>query len=79
MGSAYNYLHQLRKFDKRIRIYYDSGKDLISAVRETKDKEEVKRIKKVRNGVVAAFAHLLKTVSQYDVQQLLISKIKDVK
>ncbi len=76
LGAAYNYLRQLTRFDRRIKIHYDSDKGLISRARETKDYEEVMRIKRVRNGVVQAFNKLLATVRRMKVKNNVIMKDK---
>ncbi len=74
LGKGYNYLRQLTRFDKRIRIHYEPGRGLISMARETKDIEEVKRIKKVRNAVIQAFTYLVKTVRGMKIKNNVILK-----
>lgn len=76
LGAGYNYLRQLIKFDKRIKIYYESKKDLITIARETKDEGEVKRIKRAGRAVAQSFSSLLKTVQCMKVKNNVIMKDK---
>jgi len=79
LGAGYNYLRQLMKFDRHIKVYYDSRKSLIDMARETKDKEEVRRMKKVGSGVIHAFNSLLKIVRRMKVKNNVIMKGKNKK
>jgi len=74
LGQGYYYLRQLIRFSKRIKIHYDSGKDIISMARETKDKAEVDRIRKIGHAVVRSFNNLLKTVRNMKVEKNVIVK-----
>ena len=72
LGTSYNYLRQLKKFNTEIEIFYEPNKSLISQARETKDAEEVNRIKKIRDKLVTAFNVLLKTVRRMKVRDNII-------
>ncbi len=74
MGTAYNYLKQLARLDKRIKICYEASKSLITVARETKDTEEVKRIKSIGVRVVRAFNNMVKTVQQMKIKKNIIMK-----
>jgi Xaa-Pro aminopeptidase len=74
MGGAYNLLKELIRIDKKVRICYESGKSLITTVRETKDTDEVARIKSVGQRVVRAFNNMLKNVQQLKAKKNVIMK-----
>lgn len=88
LGSGYNYLRQVLKFDKKISVHYDCGKSLVTRVREAKDEDEVSQIKQARNGVSYAFNALLKQAQKMRVEhntimkgrgkKLLIGDLKDM-
>lgn len=78
-GMGYNYLQQLIKFDKKIKIHYESQKDLITIARETKSEEEVKRIKHAGKAVVHAFTNMLETVRSMKIKNNVIMKDKNKK
>ncbi len=78
-GMGYNYLRQLIKFDKKIKIHYESQKDLITIARETKSEEEVKRIKHAGKAVVHAFTNMLETVRSMKIKNNVIMKDKNKK
>lgn len=78
-GMGYNNLRQLIKFDKKIRIHYDSQKDLITIARETKSEEEIRRIKRAGKAVVQAFTSMLKTVRSMRIKNSVIMKDKNKK
>ncbi|KPK63748.1 hypothetical protein AMJ83_06030 [candidate division WOR_3 bacterium SM23_42] len=60
LHAGYNHLKLINKYNKKIKIY--SGKTGIMAhARITKDDDEIRRIKRVRDGVVHAFNAMLKT------------------
>jgi len=75
-ATSYHVLRQFLKFDKRIRIHYDTGKSILSMARQTKGRDEVRRIRQVRNGVIAAFTHMLRTVQDMKVKNNVIMKDK---
>lgn len=79
LGKGYCYVRQLLKFDKKIKVHYNIELDPIAVARETKDKEEIERIKKVRDGVVHAFNTMLKTVRQMRIKKNAIIKEKNKK
>lgn len=79
LGRGYHYLRQLLKCDKKIKIHYSAGKDLIARARETKDKEEIARIKKVRDGVVHAFNTMLTTVRHMKIKNNVIMRVRNKK
>jgi Xaa-Pro aminopeptidase len=73
-GIAYNRLRQVPRFAKAVSIHHETGKSILTLARETKDEDEVKRIKRVRDGVVRAFDHLLRTVRGMSTKGDLIMK-----
>ena len=73
-GAGYNYLRQLIKFDKKIKISYEPKESLITLARETKDEKEIERIRKVRNKLIKAFNALLYTVRGMKVKNKVIIK-----
>jgi Xaa-Pro aminopeptidase len=73
-GRSYHILKHLKRLNKNIKIHYDAGKSLVSQIRETKDEEEVQRIKIVRNGVVKTFNNLLNAVGSMRVKKNIIMK-----
>jgi Xaa-Pro aminopeptidase len=75
-GAGYNILKKLIGMNRHIKVHYDSGKDVLTAARETKDDEEVKRIKQIGRAVVAAFRETLKTVQSMKVRNGVIMKDK---
>lgn len=75
-GAGYNILKKLVRMNRRIKVHYDPGKDILTAARETKDGEEIKRIKQVGRAVVAAFRETLKTVQSMKVRRGFIMKDK---
>ncbi len=64
VSMGYYLLKRLRSLDRDIEILYEAEKNIIAQARMTKDEDEIKRIKKVRNGVVSAFDKTVKWVSQ---------------
>lgn len=74
LGAGYNLLRQLRNFNKKITVCYEPGKDLLTRARQTKDAGEIKRIKKVGDGVVEAFKTVLKEVQAMSVENNIIIK-----
>jgi Xaa-Pro aminopeptidase len=62
LGEGYNYAKQIQRASKRVTIYDGTGKGLIAHARATKDKDEIRRMNKVRNGVVHAFDVMLRYV-----------------
>lgn len=79
LGSGYNYLRQLIKLDKMIKIAHEPKKSLIMLARETKDEKETERIKKAGAHVVKAFNAVLNTVRNMKVKHNVIMKEKDKK
>jgi Xaa-Pro aminopeptidase len=61
LGGGYNYLRQLLKANKQIRVHNETDRSIISQARTTKDRDEVARIRKVRNAVIRAFNTMLKS------------------
>ena len=74
MGAAYNFLKQLTKIDKKVKVCYEASKSLITIARETKGIEEVKRIKSTGQRVVRAFNDMVKTVQQMKVRKNTVMK-----
>jgi len=74
MGGAYNLLKELIRINKRVKVCYESGKSLITTVRETKDTGEVARIKSIGQRVVRAFNNMLKNVQQLKAKKNVIMK-----
>jgi len=75
LGASYNYLRQLTKYNKKIEIHYEPGKSLIGRARETKDAQEIERIKKVRDKLVKAFNVMLEGVRHMKVKgDIIITK-----
>jgi len=79
LGYGYNFLRQLKRLDKNLEILYEPEKTIIMRLRMTKDKIEVERIKKVRNGVVNAFSKTLDWVKKMKVKDGIIYKEKNEK
>jgi len=74
MGNSYYLMRQLTRLNRRIKIYRSVGRGVISYARETKDTAEVERIKRVRNGVIHAFNHMLTVVRAMKVKKGFIMK-----
>lgn len=74
MSNSYHLMRQLKKLSRSIKIYRSVGRGVISYARETKDTAEVERIKRVRNGVIRAFNHMLTSVRAMKVKKGLIMK-----
>lgn len=72
MGNSYYLMRQLKRLNRSIKIYRSVGRGVISYARETKDTAEVERIKRVRNGVIHAFNHMLTSVRAMKVKKGLI-------
>jgi len=79
LGSAYNYLRQIRSVNRRIRIHDSLNRDILLRARETKDKSEVDRIRAAGKGVVRAFDRLVKTVRKMKVNKNTIYREKGEK
>lgn len=62
LGAAYNYLRQILKFNRKVKLYNGKERGLITRARMTKDEEEVVRIRKVRDAIVSAFDTMLEVV-----------------
>jgi Xaa-Pro aminopeptidase len=62
MGMNYCLLKELIKNNRRIKIAYEATRGLLNMMRETKDEEEIKRIKKAGRNVEQVFDRLFKTV-----------------
>ncbi|UCC12718.1 MAG: aminopeptidase P family protein [candidate division WOR-3 bacterium] len=73
-GAGYNILRKLLQMNRHIKLHYDAGKDILTAARETKDYDEIKRIKQVGRAVAAAFRDTLKTVQAMKVKKGIIMK-----
>ena len=76
LGSAYNYLRQIRSVNRRIRIHNSLSQDIILRARETKDASEVARIRAAGKGVVRTFDRLIKAVRKMKVNKNTIYKGK---
>ncbi|MEO0185373.1 MAG: Xaa-Pro peptidase family protein [candidate division WOR-3 bacterium] len=76
LGYGYNFLKQLRMINKRIEILYEPEKSLITQVRMAKDKQEIERIKRVRNGVISAFDKTIEWARKMKVRNGTIYKDK---
>ncbi|MGQ9665085.1 MAG: M24 family metallopeptidase [bacterium] len=74
LSAGYHLVKQLKKIDKKIEILYEPEKNLITKARMTKSWDEIKRIKKVRNGVITAFNNTIKWVSKMRVKGGIIYK-----
>lgn len=79
LGTAYNYLRELRRLNKKIKPHYEPEKDLITLARETKDKEEVARIKKAGRVVAQSFKSLLDYVRTLKIRNNAIWKSRTSK
>lgn len=79
LGNGYSLLRHLKRLDKRLEIFYEPEKSLIMELRMTKDDEEVRRIKRVRNGVVKAFSNTVDWVRKMKVKGGSIYKEKNKK
>ncbi len=75
-GRAYYFLRGLAKHNKKIRAARQTGKSIIVEARETKDADEIKSIKKVRNGVVKAFDGMIAMVRGCRVRKNAVIKDK---
>lgn len=73
-GYAYNNLCYLRHLSHKISVFSPTKKDLLDAVRETKDTREVGRIKRVGRTVVRAFNTMISTVRSMRVRGDIIMK-----
>lgn len=62
LGEGYNYARQIKRSSKGITIYEAKNRGLITRARMTKDGDEIKRMKEVRDGVVYAFDAMLRYV-----------------
>jgi Xaa-Pro aminopeptidase len=62
LGDGYNYIDQIRRVNRKIRIHKDANKNPVAQARMTKDADEISRIRKVRNGVIHAFDTALESV-----------------
>jgi len=60
LGAAYQYIKHIMKFSRGLKLYDGDEKGLITRARMTKDKDEIVRIRKVRDAVVHAFDTMLK-------------------
>lgn len=76
ISYGYNILRQLKRLNKTIEILYESEKNLIMKLRMTKDRDEVERIKRVRNGVADAFNKTIDWVRKMRVKNGIIYKEK---
>ncbi|MGB7055181.1 MAG: M24 family metallopeptidase, partial [bacterium] len=64
LGEGYNYTKQIQRVNKNIKVYSGEGKGIIAQARTTKDKDEIARIKRVRNAVIHAFDTMLGSVRE---------------
>ncbi len=62
LGEAHNYIAEIRRINKKLKVHKSKGRGLIAEARMTKDKIEVGRIKNVRNAVIHAFDTMLRSV-----------------
>lgn len=62
LGEGYNYIKHIQRFNKNIKVYRGEDKGIIAQARTTKDKDEIARIKRVRNAVIHAFDTMLGSV-----------------
>ncbi|MGB9720192.1 MAG: M24 family metallopeptidase [bacterium] len=76
---GYNLLKQLKRINNKIEILYEPERSLITELRMTKDEQEIKRIKKVRNGVIRAFDKTIDWVRKMKVKDGFIYKEKNRK
>jgi Xaa-Pro aminopeptidase len=74
LGNAYNYLRQIVSVNRRIKIFNSVRQDLVIQARETKDENEVNRIRIAGKGVVRAFDRLVKSVQKMKVKKNAIYK-----
>ncbi len=62
LANAYHYLNALRRLNRKLVIFNTVGQDLIARARETKDAQEVRRIRQAGLGVIGGFDAVIKTV-----------------
>ncbi|MGD8979793.1 MAG: M24 family metallopeptidase, partial [candidate division WOR-3 bacterium] len=62
LGEGFNYIKQIQRINRNIKVYKGDGRGIIAEARKTKDEDEIARIRKVRNAVVHAFDTMLKSV-----------------
>jgi Xaa-Pro aminopeptidase len=62
LGEGYNYVKEIQRINKDIRVYIGEGRGIVAEARKTKDKDEIARIRRVRNGVVHSFDTVLRAV-----------------
>lgn len=74
MGNCYYLMRHLMRMNRRVKIHQGVGRGVISFARETKDKREVERIKRVRSGVIYAFNHMVNAVRTMRVRKNTIMK-----
>ncbi|OPX18098.1 hypothetical protein BXT86_02975 [candidate division WOR-3 bacterium 4484_100] len=75
MGRGFNYLSQILKVNRKIKVYCSSDEgDLLTQARLTKDTQEITRIRYVRNGVVQSFKDTIERVRRMRVKNGFIMK-----
>jgi Xaa-Pro aminopeptidase len=73
-GASFHQLRLLGRYNKKIKIHYNPDKDIIALARETKDKQEVDRIKQAGAAVIGAFNSMIKKVRAMKMHKNAISK-----
>ncbi len=71
-GNAYHFLRAITRYNKKIKIAKQTKKSIIIQARETKDRDEIKNIRSVRNGVVKAFNGMIEMVRKCKVRKNMI-------
>lgn len=73
-GKAFYFLRSLLKLNKKVAIARESNKGIIVSARETKDPDEIKNIRHVRNGVIKAFNCMIEMARKHKVRKNIIMK-----
>lgn len=74
LDEGFRLLGCLKRIAPRIEIASEGGVNVIAEARETKDAEEIGRIKRIRNGVVTAFDRTITAVAAMRGRQGVIIK-----
>lgn len=74
MGVGYYNCKRLAQIYPLVKVYYEKGKDIVMAARNTKDHQEVQRIKKAGRAVTQSFNALIKYVRSMKVKRQVIMK-----
>jgi Xaa-Pro aminopeptidase len=74
MGVGYYNCKRLAQTCPTLRVYYEKDKDIVMAARETKDRQEVERIKKAGRAVTQSFNAVIKYVRGLRIRKHAIMK-----